>query len=83
VHPDNLDELLNASDWTEWAEYFLWKDTRRDKMDFYLAQLAAYLSGKKRARIAEFMLPDRKAGHGPLLSAKDAAMICKARFGNA
>jgi len=79
VNPHNLDDALDATDFQEWLEYFQWKDTRRDKMDFYLAQLAGYASGKKRWRVSEFMVPTPGGGH--MLTAEQGARIARATFG--
>lgn len=80
VTPDDLD--LYSHQIAEYAAYFEWCDTRRDKFDFYLAQLAGYASQKPRFRLREFMAPSpQDSGGQATITAKDAAQILGARYG--
>ena len=85
VNPDTLDELITARQTNEYREYFLWQDERRDKTDYYFAQLAGYASQKPRFSPKEFFAPSSldRTGHSRKVSATDAAKIMSARYGKA
>jgi len=74
--------MISARQFAEFAAYFEWCDCRRDKADYYGAQVAGMLSGRKRYRLSEFMAPSALDGGGQkILSAKDAVVILKAQYG--
>jgi len=41
----------------EFAAYQRVKEERRDKHDFYLAQIAAFCSGQEKPKLADFLAP--------------------------
>ena len=55
-----LEEILTYTELLDWIEYFDWKLSQHDKSDYYLAQIAGMLSGKKSARINDFLISFRK-----------------------
>jgi len=66
----------------DWGLYFEWLDTRRDKMDFYLAQIAGYCSQQGRWKVKQFFAPSPNDNCGRhVVSAKDALKIVKAMYG--
>jgi hypothetical protein len=80
VNPDVLPDLLTARQKSEYMQYFEWLDTRRDKFDYYLAQIAGFTSGKARFKISEFLAPGRNEKRATV-SAEDAAKILRAQYG--
>lgn len=79
--PDELD--LYADKAREWQAYFDWLDTRRDKFDYYFAQLAGMASQREKYKISEYLMPtdtDRNAGRH-VISADEAMKILEAGYG--
>ena len=80
-----LEEMLDYSELIEWAEFLDWEYAKHDKQDYYLAQIAGMLSGKKNAEVKDFLLKF-ETGKGskqkPMkLNAQEQINIFKGLFG--
>lgn len=80
-----LDEILDASEFAAWAEYFAWCDDRRSRIEYALAQCAGYASGRERWRLSDFLLPscDDEHARPQTVSVEQAAELLMAMYGPA
>jgi uncharacterized Zn finger protein len=51
-----LSRNLEYSEFLEWIEFFNIEAKQYEKQDYYLAQIAAFLSGQKKAKIKDFLI---------------------------
>lgn len=70
-----IEDEIDEDEFQSWAEFFEWQEKRAGKLDFYMAQLAGYASGKPRFTIGEFMMERAKP-----MKWQDALAIVKATY---
>jgi len=77
-----LESRLDYSEFLEWLVFFEWELKQHSKQDYYLAQIAGMQSGKKKAKISDFLIKFGKNATKTLkISGKEQANIFKKILG--